>query len=154
MYALAQFLRATVTALCLLAAAAATAETVTYEGSGTYVANRTLLPLGNGGAAVIVSNSSVATFEASESGFIFGECAGLGLASVSGTIKGTIICTFSENDDNSIDITGVVDGDEVSADVIGGSGKWKGSTGSGVFNRKFEDGPRGSYTYTLTISVP
>ena len=40
------------------------------------------------------------------------------------------------------------------AEIIGGSGKWSGATGSGTFRRKYVDGAKGTYEYDLTITTP
>ena len=91
-------------ALSLLAASAAAgaAETVTYKGTGTYTVTRALLPLANGGAALLLSIATVAAIEPSESGFMEGDCAGLSYADAQGssTLKATCtfdVTTFEEN---------------------------------------------------------
>ena len=150
-----RFLGGVVGAIASLAAVTAAAgETKTYRGIGTYLATRALMPLTNGGAAVSITNTSIATFDPSESGFIYADCAGLGYVSSDGKITTNLLCAFRENETDGFDLMGKSDGDSVVVDVIGGSGKWEGVTGSGTFKRKFEDGPRGSYEYELTMTTP
>ncbi len=72
-------------------------ETVTYRGVGTFVANRSTLPLANGGAAFQLANDVVATIEPSESGVLYGDCAGLGYADAGGQYSARAFCTFAEN---------------------------------------------------------
>ena len=78
-----------IAALCAGASATTAGETVTYKGTGTYEVMRSLLPLANGGAALHLMNNTVATIEPSESGFMDGDCAGLGYLSPEGeaTVK-------------------------------------------------------------------
>jgi hypothetical protein len=45
-------------------------------------------------------------------------------------------------------------GDSGQVEIIGGSGKWAGATGSGTFKRKFSSGNRGTYEYEFTITTP
>jgi hypothetical protein len=83
----------------ILACGVATAgETTVYRGTGHYVSTQVLLPLASGGAAIHLSNDTVATIEPSEIGFIFGECAGLGYTSAEGEFSSNAYCTFSENE--------------------------------------------------------
>lgn len=39
-------------------------------------------------------------------------------------------------------------------EVIGGSGKWTGATGTGELKQKWTEGSRGSYEYTFDIATP
>lgn len=117
----------------------------------TYV----VLPLANGGGAVHLSNSSVATIEPSDVGFMFGECAGLGYAAKeSADMSGEGYCTFQEDDENSFDIKAKFGAGGGEVEVIGGSGKWEGATGTGTFKRKFVEGNRSTFAYEFKISTP
>lgn len=143
-------------ALSVLAVGSALAgETITYRGTGTYRATHSLLPLAHGGAVVHLANETVATIEPSEPGFIFGDCAGLGYMTVDGTMTAVeSYCTFRESEQDAFDIHNKVTGDEGMIEIIGGSGKWKGATGTGTVRRKFLDGKRGSYEYELKMTMP
>ncbi|GMQ95693.1 MAG: hypothetical protein BMS9Abin14_144 [Gammaproteobacteria bacterium] len=141
-------------AVMLMSSTVSAAETVTYKGMGTYEVMRAVLPLANGSAAVQFSNDIVATINPSESGFIFGDCAGLGYLSVEGSYSGDVYCTFTETGDDSFDIKGTARGDSGSVEIIGGSGKWTGATGKGSIKRKYSAGNRGSYEYEFSITTP
>jgi hypothetical protein len=141
-------------AVMLLSSVVSAGETVTYKGMGTYEVMRAVLPLANGGAAVQLSNNIVATINPSESGFIFGDCAGLGYPTVEGSYSGDIYCTFTETGDDSFDIKGVVRNTSGSVEIIGGSGKWTGATGKGSIKRKYSAGTQGSYEYEFSITTP
>jgi len=141
-------------AAMLMSSTVSAAETVTYKGMGTYEVMRAVLPLANGGAAVQLSNNIVATINPSETGFIFGDCAGLGYLTVEGSYSGDIYCTFTETGDDSFDVKGAVRDDSGSVEIIGGSGKWTGATGKGSIKRKYSAGNRGSYEYEFSITTP
>ncbi len=129
-------------------------ETVTYRGTGTFVATRTLMPLANGGAAIHLSNQVVATIAPSEPGFIFGDCAGLGYLSPDSAYEVHVFCTFTETGNDSFDVKGEGGVKGGGVEIIGGSGKWMGATGTGTFTRKWADGPRGSFDYEFHITTP
>ncbi len=129
-------------------------ETVTYEGMGTYDVMRAVLPMANGGAAIHLSHNIVATITPSETGFIFGDCAGLGYLTVEGRYSGALYCTFTETGDDSFDLKAVTRDDSGSVEIIGGSGKWADATGTGSVKRKYSAGNRGSYEYEFNISTP
>ena len=140
----------------------ASAETVTYKGSGHYTASRVLLPLVDGGAAFHAENDTIATIAPSEPGFIFGECAGLGYVSSDGVFEVDSYCTWSESAEDGFVTRGVYLGKMGQADaggrleVIGGTGKWEGAHGQGSLRRRYvsESGDRGSYDYEITITTP
>jgi hypothetical protein len=133
---------------------ASAGESVTYRGTGTYVLARTLLPLANGGAVMQLVHETVATIEPSETGFIFGDCAGLGYLTVDGEYTGEVYCTFAENDSDHFDVRGSGKRDSATVEILGGSGKWSGATGTGTLKRKWADGNRGTYEYEFKIATP
>ena len=65
--------------------------------------------------------------------------------------SGDIFCNFEENAEDGFDIRGKMMADGATAKVIGGSGKWKGATGSGKFHTKFVKGNLVTYEYNLKI---
>lgn len=138
----------------VLYASGVAGETITYKGTGTFTAVHNLMPLANGGAAVHVSNKTVATIEPSETGFMFGGCMGLAYVGADESYAADMLCTFTETGQDSFDIRGLGDGQTGKVEIIGGSGKWAGGTGTGTFARKWTDGPRGSYEYEFTITTP
>jgi len=139
----------------LTASLVASAETVTYKGTGTYTVSRGLLPLANGGAALHLINDTIATIEPSESGFMEGDCAGLGYLSPEGEATVKVYCSFALNSADGFVIG--IDGDPKSGaavQVMGGRGKFEKATGTGKIRRKFLEGNRGSYEYEFAITTP
>jgi hypothetical protein len=134
---------------------AAAAETVNYKGMGTYTVVRALLPLANGGAALHVVHDTTATIEPSESGFMEGECAGLGYLSPEGETTVKAICTFELNatDGFVINIESDPKAGSGSVQVMGGRGKFEKATGTGTISRRSLEGDKGSYTYEFAIST-
>jgi len=141
--------------LAICAAGSAFAgQTVVYKGTGSYVASKVLMPLGNGGAAVHMSNKIIATIEPSEVGFMHGACAGMGYISDGGDDSVQAYCTFEEKRGDVFDIRASGAMGTGTVEVIGGSGKWKDATGTGTFRRKYMEGDRGTYEYEFKITVP
>ena len=139
----------------LSASFVASAETITYKGTGTYSVARGLLPLANGGAAIQLVNDTIATIEPSESGFMDGDCAGLGYLSPEGETTLKVICTFALNSTDGFVIG--IDGDPASGaavQIMGGRGKFDKAAGTGNIRRKFVEGDRGSYEYEFAITTP
>lgn len=144
-------------ALALAAAvpAAGAGETVTYSGTGTYSVTRALLPLANGGAALHLANDTVATVQPSESGFMHGDCAGLGYLAPDGAATVQAICSFDLSQADGFVVR--LDGDPkagTSVQVLGGRGKFENATGTGTLRRTFIEGDRGSYEYEFKITTP
>ncbi len=129
-------------------------EPVTYRGTGSYVVTRTVLPLASGGAAMHLINDIIATIAPSESGFIFGDCAGLAYLSATGDATTSVYCTFTETGSDSFDLHARGDGADGSVEIIGGSGKWAGATGTGAIKKKWAQDQRGTYEYEFKIATP
>ena len=130
-------------------------ETVTYSGVGTFVANRSTLPLANGAAAFQLANDVVATIAPSESGVLYGDCAGLGYTDAKGEYSARAFCTFAETETDGFVIDASVEpGVGGTVKIIGGSGKWTGATGDGILEAKADDGYGGSYSYEFRITTP
>jgi hypothetical protein len=140
--------------VALAGATAAHAAETNYSGSGTYFATRVLMPMGNGGAAVKMDNQVVLSIAPSEYGFLFGECAGLGYISPEGTFASTAYCTLREDETHSLDIRAERTESGATGEIIGGSGRWEGASGSMKLNSKFEEGSRGSFDYSMTLTTP
>ena len=142
------------TTLSLITGAVWAGEVVTYRGTGTYVLARTLLPLANGDAVMHLTHDTMATIEPSEIGFMSGDCAGLAHLTADGKYSSRIFCTFTETEGDSFDVRGESKGDDGTVEIIGGSGKWNGATGSGTLKRKWAEGNRGTYEYEFRIATP
>lgn len=139
----------------VLGTSMAAAESVSYKGTGTYLATRSVLPLAGGGAVISNKSTASATIEPSEVGFLFGECMGLGLLSAEGSAADLdFYCTFRESSIDGFDIKGTGAGDSAKTEVVGGRGKWQGATGQGTIKRRAERGDRGTFVYEVTISTP
>jgi hypothetical protein len=141
-------------ALALVTATASHGAETSYSGTGTYFATRVLMPMGNGGAAVKMDNEVVLSIAPSEYGFLFGECTGLGYISPEGKFSSTAYCTLREDATHSLDIRAQRTEDSASGEIIGGSGRWEGATGSMQLNSKFEEGSRGSFDYSMKLTTP
>ena len=145
---------AVIAALLVCATAPAMAETVTLKGRGTYFVKRNLMPLSNGGAALHTTNTTVVSVEPSESGVMFGECAGLAYLAPDATVSSRVFCNFSENGKDSFVVQGELSPDGGAIKVIGGSGKWKDATGTGSISPLSENDAEGRYSYEFTITTP
>ena len=141
-------------AALLASSGIALAETVTLKGTGTYSVVRALMPLSNGGAALHLSHDTIATVQPSESGFMSGDCAGLAYISPEGEVSIDSICNFSLNSKDGLVIRGQADLEGSKVEVIGGSGKFTGATGTGTMTRKWVEGNRGSYDYEVKVTTP
>ncbi len=141
-------------AALLASSGVALAETVTYKGTGTYSVVRALMPLSNGGAVLHLSHDTIATVEPSESGFMSGDCAGLGYISPEGEVSIDSICNFSLSSKDGLVLRNESGIEGAKVKVIGGSGKFEGATGSGTMKRKWVEGNRGSYDYEVKVTTP
>ena len=148
------FLSGTAGLLLAVTGAGAGAEVVTFTGAVTYTAQRELLPLSNGGAAVHVTNRLVGTISPSDSGgFIFGDCAGLAYISPEGKLTIDNLCTFMENKEDGFTLRAQSGVEGGKSDVIGGTGRFAGATGEGRMRRTWTEGNRGSLAYELEINM-
>jgi hypothetical protein len=145
---------ALVATLVLCLSGTATADTVTLKGRGTYFVHRALMPLGNGGAAVHVTNKTVMSVEPSETGVMFGECAGLAYLTPDAKYASRIYCNFTESAEDTLVVQGDVSPDGGKLAIIGGSGRWKDATGSGKIMPLGEDDEQGRYAYELQVVTP
>ena len=140
--------------LALSAASSQAAEAVIYRGKGTYEVTRTPMRLHSGGAVVIISAQTIATFEPSESGFASGECSGVGYLSPAGDYSTDVYCTFSVRGGDGFDFRARTGSYGGSLEVLGGTGDWEGATGSGAFIHRFSEGTTVSFEYEIAIDVP
>jgi hypothetical protein len=140
-------------AMSLSFADVAATETV-YTGTGTYSVVRTLMPLGNGGAAVQIDNEVVLSIAPGDSGSLVGNCAGLGYISPAGDFTSTAYCNVREDAANSIDIKATRTATGLSGEVIGGRGKWHGATGGISINSKVDEADHGSFEFVMRVTTP
>lgn len=133
----------------------AAGETVTYTGHGTYTTTRSLLPLSNGGAVLHTVTDTVAAVQPSESGFMYGDCAGLGYLSPDDDFTIKTICDFNLTSADGFVVSFQGDPEAgVSVRVIGGRGKFEKASGSGKARQTFLEGDRGSYEFEFRIKTP
>ncbi len=140
--------------LALACGTAWAGETVTYTGSGTYVSSQLTMTLGNGGTVFGARNQGVATISTSPPTLLFGKCMGLGLITGDNDYSADVYCTFRANDQDSFDIKGKTGSKGGTAEVIGGSGKWAGASGSAKMKRTSQEADGGTYTFELEITTP
>ncbi len=129
-------------------------ETVTYTGSGTYVSNQLTMDLGNGGTVFGARNQGVATISTSPPTLLFAKCLGLGLITGDNDYTADVYCTFRANDQDSFDVKAKTGSKGGTAEVIGGSGKWAGATGTAKMDRTSQQAEGGTYTFEIEITTP
>jgi len=122
-------------AVLFLAAQAASAETIEYTGRIYADRSANLLPLGNGTGAMTVEAAGIAAMSGNPPSVFKLGCAGLGLVDSAGEATMDVYCTFYEDDTDAFDIKGKVHKGEGSFDVIGGSGRFAGATGTAKYKR-------------------
>jgi hypothetical protein len=135
--------------------ATAAGETVTYTGNGTYTTTRSLLPLSNGGAVLHTVTDTVATVQPSESGFMYGDCAGLAYLSPEDEMTIKTICNFDLTPADGFVVS--LEGSPkagVAVQVLGGRGKFEKASGSGKARQTYLEGDRGSYEFEFKITTP
>lgn len=64
-------------------------------------------------------------------------------------------CTFSANDTDRLDVKGSErPGRPGALEVIGGSGKWAGARGTGVFTRVGSEGEHNFFNFEIELTTP
>ena len=129
-------------------------EKKTYTGSGRVFGSETSMTLGNGNIVKMLRSEGIATISTIPPSLLDMKCVGMGLLTTDNQYKGEYYCTLSENDADSLDIQGKEDTKGGTANVIGGSGKWKGATGGGDFKLVSTNNDLSTFTYKLTITIP
>ncbi len=146
--------------LCVLGAMSqgAQAETVEISGSLRATVGKTLMPLGNGGSVVTASSHGVAAISTSPPTLMDSKCVGMGYLPPEGEpatdFSTAFYCTFSANAEDTLDLKGNDGPAGGTATVIGGSGKWKGATGSGTFTRESSTDTTSSSSFQLKLTTP
>ncbi len=134
--------------------AGALAETATYTGSATTTVSKSILPLGNGGSVIMAASSGVAAISTTPPTLLDMNCVGMGLLGEGSSHQTDFYCTFKANENDSLDVKGTDGPEGGQATVIGGSGKWKGATGTGTFKRVSSTETSSSSTFELNVSTP
>ena len=140
--------------LMLAAGSALAGETSSYTGSGTYTAQKLTLTLGNGDIVFSGWNESIAAISTDPPTLLSGKCVGLGRVTAEDELSNDIYCTFRANDADAFDIKGHSDSAGGKGEVIGGSGRWEGATGTVRMSRTSQSEDSGSFTFELDITTP
>lgn len=122
-------------AILFLLAQGAGAGSIEYTGRVYADRSANLLPLGNGNGAMTVEAAGIAAMSGNPPSVFKLGCAGLGLVDSAGEATMDVYCTFYENDTDAFDLKGKVHKGEGSFDVIGGSGRFAGATGTAKYKR-------------------
>jgi len=123
-------------AFLLLTAQGATAESIEYTGRVYADRSANLLPLGNGDGAMTVEAAGLVAMSGNPPVLFTLRCAGLGLIDTEGeAAQMDVYCSLAENDADAFDLKGKVSKGVGSFEVIGGSGRFAGATGSGSYKR-------------------
>ena len=128
--------------------------TVSYNGTGNYVASTLTLDLGNGDTAFGARNEGIATISTDPPIILYGRCLGLGIIAKDNTISSDVYCTFRQNDEDSFAVKGRTGPKGGKGAIIGGSGKWKGASGSVKMTRTEVSGQSGTYTWQIDMTTP
>jgi hypothetical protein len=122
-------------AILLLATQGAMAESIEYTGRVYADRAANLLPLGNGNGAMTVQASGVVAMSGNPPSLFALGCAGLGLVDKEGDATMDVYCSLTEDGANAFDLKGKVHKGEGKFDVIGGSGRFAGATGTATYKR-------------------
>ncbi len=133
---------------------AAAGETVSYNGSGAYTAQKLTMTLGNGDMVFTAWNEGMATISTDPPILLFGRCMGLGLIDISDAYIADVYCTFRANDEDSFDVKARSGTDGGRGEVIGGSGRWAGATGAIRMTRTSQQENSGTYTFEVELTTP
>jgi len=137
-----------------LASPQATAKDIEYRGNGTYVVAQTLMPLGNGGAAVQTNSEVILNLDPSGAAFLFGNCAGLAYLSADGQLNSTAYCNLMEDLDNGLDVKVSRADGAMSGEIIGGWGKWAGAGGSVSITPVSDNESSGNFAFAMYVVTP
>ena len=141
-------------AVLLVLGPASAGETVSYNGSGTYTAQKLTMTLGNGDMVFTAWNEGMATISTDPPILLFGRCMGLGMLDMTDAYSVDVYCTFRANDEDSFDVKARSGTDGGQGEVIGGSGRWAGATGAIRMTRTSEQENSGTYTFEIELTTP
>ena len=143
--------------LTLLASANLLAETTSYTGTGTYDGTVLQMTLANEQTVTGIRADVIATISTNPPALLFGQCMGMGLIPAEGEEAGygaDFYCTFRQSEEDAFDFKGVDQLGGITIEVIGGSGKWAGASGSGTIDRTRHRIGSGDFAYEVTITTP
>ena len=134
--------------------AAAQAETKTYTGMGNMERNELTMKLGGGQTVFNVWSEGLVTISTTPPDMMRAKCMGLGLIAAKGKSEIDVYCTFRTGTKHAIDFKAKAGHKSGTAEVIGGSGKWKDASGTVVFERQPALENRSRFFYKMTITTP
>ena len=148
--------RAAALAVTLGAAAGAGAETATYTGSGNYVADQDLMPLASGDAVVLGTAQGTVAMSTEPPSLMEVRCSGMGIAKHGGDYGSVLYCAFIDAVDkqHGLDIKGIEREGSTALEVVGGSGRWAGASGTGTLERIREWSNGGAIRFELSVTTP
>ena len=129
-------------------------EKNTYKGTGRSSGTEHTMSLANGETVVWATSEGVATLSTDPPGLLDTKCVSLGLIDMENKYSSDFYCAMRENNKDSFDLKGTEISKEGTFQIIGGSGKWKGATGSGKFKLVTYDDHAGAYTFEMTVTTP
>ena len=129
-------------------------ERNTYKGMGRSSGTEHTMSLANGETVVWATSEGVATISTDTPALLNTKCVSLGLIDTKNKYSSDFYCTMRENNKDSFDLKGKEFSKEGTFQIIGGSGKWKGATGSGKFKLVTYDEHAGAYTFEMTVTTP
>ncbi len=138
----------------LLAAGTVHADTKTYTGMGNVVRQELTMNLGNGQTVFSARSEGMATISTEPPALLAVKCMGLGLITGEDAFGADVYCTFRQGGQDAFDVMAKSGPAGGTATVIGGSGKWKGATGTANFKRLSTTENGGSFSYKITITTP
>lgn len=139
--------------IVLTVGASRAGETVIYRGSEIYgESTETLTALPTGDTVILERTTLVLTSEESPQGGLEGKCLGLGLRTAANGYRGEFFCLLSETEDDSLVLKASRTGGKGTIEIVGGSGKWQGATGSGSYKVELSTGSVSDYE--LKIVTP
>ncbi len=139
----------------LTQSAVVAAENIKYTGTIYATSVQSLMPLGNGDGVVTAEVIGVSAMSGNPPSLFGLACAGMGIEDEEGRGDIDIYCTFKENENDSFDVKGTIKQGKGKLKVIGGSGKYAGSTGKGTYKRTDQEnsGSMGASKGLIEVSI-
>ena len=131
-------------------------ETVVYTGSGNVRADDSLMPLASGDAVTTAAAMGVAALSTTPPMVMDVRCSGMGIIKAGGDKGMVFYCTFTDSlmTDDAFDIKGVEGPDGTRVEVVGGSGRWQGATGTGSIVDTGTVEPVSTFEFEFEIVTP
>ncbi len=130
-------------------------QTAKYTGTVYASPVKSLMPLGNGDGVLITQSAGIVAMSGEPPTMHTITCVGMGLQKTDETITTSFYCNLKESEEDSFDIKGTAKNEEGGEfEVIGGSGKWAGATGTGSFVREIQSEKGNKNIFKVEITVP